>query len=689
MTAILTSWVVMALHWLCSVIAPGLLGELLWLQHQRRASTTQSSAVRVLILGLIYLMVQALAVVSVIALLNVPPWTMVALKYTLDFLVFLVLVGWYRSAAIALAMRLARALAEPWSLALAVIAGVHGFYVMLHCPYTLDSEMVRWTCDFIAGDANLIANRQGSPMFLGLIYFPSYLLSSWYPVATVTAAMKPMLCVIAALAVSRLAHVLPLRYAGLSAIVGYCVLVSCHYGFYGLFMTGKQSVFGITFMALMVAELCDDNNLDNWPQRIGLALAAALGLGSITLPYSLVILTAFALLAAPRMQPLALSFWLLLCSCLSLAVCVGAVTQKPMPKIVLFILIAGGTCALLHNIAWPNWYRKLVAQPWFRVVPLLAIAISVVVLNQLMPVKYAISHAPLDGQTTFFEFLMHYDWAIRWPIVMFGFIGVVAALLLPDFVRKPGLQAFAMFPFLALVPTLLVAHMPKSVVPFRPHHVWDLTKDVPNWCYGFYFAVFLMVAIELGVRICRYLETLCLRRFALRSSWLNLGGAGALAAVVACGWMGWKNQQWYSENWPVYYCDIGGHNEAVFVAIVERFVQPDYLQEEQLWRRDGRPQVHATPRCGLRSSAYTHYGLYVTNGAIDPADAAGWEMMQILAPACVIARRDEWDEAMQLHKRAFTVTEVDRLTPELSVFAVRRAEEPMLRLSNLATPAVR
>src|SRR5690606_17646725 len=120
------------------------------------------------------------------------------------------------------------------------------------------------------------------------------------------------------------------------------------FGLTGLMVMGKQSIFGVTFMMMMVAELLDEEeDLTVWAKRVGIALSAAIGLGSITLPYSIVIVGGFWLLALGRIRPFGFLFWLFALAGVSLATSIAAVT-KASP---LFIALGlGALLAVLYSL---------------------------------------------------------------------------------------------------------------------------------------------------------------------------------------------------------------------------------------------------------------------------------------------------------------------------------------------------
>ena len=678
MLAVIICALVTTIHLVIGILIPGLALELRLSRIQKLAAESSAVLVRIIALGLLYLLSQFLLLQLADIFLHFRRLDMVYAKYGMDLSVLLGVLVFSRVRAWAVVSRIFSGLRNPVLLSLVFGSLALGTFAMLVCPYSLDSSPIEWTSQYLAQPGLSLLESKGSPTYIAMIYFPSQVLDSWYPVPTVAASFKPILCLLTVLAIVRIVNRLPLRNRNWLYWIFFLFLASSFFGIYGLQQTGKHSVFGATFLIIFVAELLMPPEDESFSvTQAGLSLSAAFGLGVIAVPYALVIATLFLVFAAFRIKPFQVAYQLMFWAGVPFVLSLSPMVRIPLWQSFLLTAIAACSCFVLSKTVSLDRFAAVVKRPWFRFVPIIVLVGLWLGLSFVMPVTFGESRAPLDGETSFFELLFKYERKIPEHIVRLGLVGVCLCFTNRRFSQNPGLIAYGIFPFVTLLPAMIIAHFP-SLIPLHPQHFWDLVKDVPNWCYGFYFGLFAIISTDLLAENLRSRQkeratNAASERSRFRFQFRDAGRAVLLGSTfiavffVTDNWT--KGPNWWGPS--VHYTSVGGHRDSAFAVICEQLVQDMYEEPGRGVKDEPMEGIYLSQKSPLTNypTNFKMYGINIVKD-LDLTSERQWRRVMRNLPARVIAKRDEFAERLDSGRLRVNMEEVRRLSETDSVFRV-------------------
>ncbi|HEX5102991.1 MAG TPA: hypothetical protein VFV87_04230 [Pirellulaceae bacterium] len=677
MAALTISVLVVAIHLVLGLLAPGFLLESLCRPLRRPGEALSCLVSRVLALGSLWLMVWFFAVNPAMLQWRVPPHWLTAALWLIGLAALVALVTWRRRDFSEVARQLAREAAQPLTLAVVLLAMGVAALGIFRCPYALDNAALGWTGRALDGSITSFGDSQGSPAYIALLYFPAAVTWPGIPVPTTGAALKIPLCLLAALAAMRLAASLPFRFPRAIGAGLFLVLIGSFFGVYGMFETGKETPFGIALLMIFVGELLDADSREwAWAVRAGLVLCAAFGFGAITIPYAIPLVGIFLAANIGRVRTFEFSFWLLACTALPLVFSIYAMTHVALWKAAVLVAVLTTICAALSRLRW-----RLPAPPahWVSAAAVIVALVCLAGIYFALPVRYTVPHPPLDGQTGFFQLWADSDRVLHDAIIVAGFVGLLASCFLPGFAHRPGLIALALFPFATLLPVLIIAQFPDWKPPFHPQHVWDLAKDVPNWCFGFYFGLFALIAVEAVGRVIEHVvqrRAVAGGKLAARlPAWLPqaiVTAAGVLALATTLDRPHIRHG--YHLKRPAHFTRVGGHQDPLFARLVERFATEQKPPARPVrGNQKGRLFVSATSEVNSRRHDFGMYGINVRSdwSPGEPQDLAALEQGR----AILVAPPDEAAALEQAHERLH-VELLEPLTLTACVYLITPDQQP-------------
>ena len=669
------------IHLVIGILIPGLFLEMRLSRVQKLATDVSAVLVRIIALGSLYLLLQFISLQLADIFWHIPRFEMVIAKYAMDLAILLGMMVRFRAESWAIVVRIFSGLRSPSILSLVVGSITLGCFAMVICPYSLDSSPIAWTSKYLDIPGLSVLVSKGSPTYIAMLYFPSQLLASWYPVPTIAASLKPALCLLTVLAIVRVVNRLPLKNREWLYGIFFLTLAASFFGIYGLQQTGKHSVFGATFLIIFLADLLlppESESESFCVTQAGLSLSATMGLGVIAVPYALVISTLFLLLSANRIKCFRVALSLVLWASVPFVLNLSPMVHIPLWQSVSLTVVVACFCWCLSKTQGLKWFATMSSRPWFQFIPVFIILISWVGLSFALPVKFADGRPPLDGETSFFELLFKYDRVIPEHVVLSGLIGVLICCTTPRFSRIPGLMAYAIFPFVTLLAAMIVAHFPPSSIPLHPQHFWDLVKDVPNWCYGFYFGLFSVIFVDLLVEYVRDRQA---KRAVSQDSGLKVRDAGKMimiasliiaASIVSNKWT--KGPNWWGRS--VHYTSVGGHRDPLFAVLAETLVRHQ--------QRDARSEVNGnklrltyisqTSPVNECYPRFYMYGIRIRQD-LDLSSEEQWSNVLKNLPARIVAKRDDFATLLESGRLRVSVEEVERLSETDSVFRVSPEDE--------------
>ena len=675
MSPVLICLVVTTFHLLIRILIPGLALELRLAQSQKLPNLVSTVLSRIIALGLLYLLVQFLLLHLADIFFSLPRYELVIAKYVIDLSVLASLLFFSRTAAWNLVTRIFSGLQNPAILTLVVGSFALGIFAMLACPYSLDSTPIWWLSTYLNTQGlDLIASK-GSPTYIAMLYFPSQILHQWYPAPTVAASLKPALCLLTALAVVHVVNRLQLKNRNWMYGLLFLMVASSSFGIYGLQQTGKHSVFGIAFLAIFAADLFLPTKDDRLciPQA-GLSLSAAMGLGVITIPYALVISSLFLVLASNRINSMKVAYSFALWAGVPFILSLSSMVGIPLWQSALFPTILVASCFLLSKFTNLNWVASVVVKPWFRYVPVCIIICSWIGLSFTLPVEFGNGLRPLDGKTSFYDLMFKFERRLPEYVVVVGLAGLLISCLVAQRARNPGLMAYAIFPFFTLLGATTVAHLPPSLIPLAPQHFWDLVKDIPNWCYGFYFGLFAAIATDILVENAKSRRASCRQNGNQAVSRWNPAYAILMTSLIigSCSiFYNWtRGPHWWGKS--VYYTSVGGHQDLFFATLTETLLDDSDLASTSVADAKNEKPVYLTVNSDCNDffpRRLKMYGIAVTEG-IDLSKTKHRRRILRNLPARVIAKRDEINSDFYFHKRPAKIEEMERLNETDSIFLV-------------------
>lgn len=433
-----------------------------------------------------------------------PTHPMVLSAILIAFNVGVILLGWYVSRGNY------AALDRPTLVMLVVGAGI-GLFAALRFPSSLDSVQVLQVQNYLLGrtGGQMIAEGAMSRLasflfgglevptqsgFAGLMLIPS-LLQTHMPVATVAAGNKVLLLVLAALVSLYVARQFRIKFILIGAALIFANMLFSKFGLYGLFSTGKDSIFSMVMALASLSAVMDAEDDANEP---GLYLSAAILLGAIAVPYLVVFWALYFLLSGGGLlrQAGKLAAWTLYPLVLGVIGVRAAFAEPGAIHIGLLPALVIGTLLVwivtLFATRWRGYAIRFSPRTWTALaflpsLCLLGIWIAMPVTGRIImgydaagPITEAF--APLDGKMSAWNFLVSmYPVNNQWISIAAVLLSGLAPLLSVKFRTPFYLALFTFVPAATLFAVLNV----KFDVPLLPHfNLWDITRDAVQWCLG-------------------------------------------------------------------------------------------------------------------------------------------------------------------------------------------------------------
>ena len=381
-------------------------------------------------------------------------------------------------------------------LAIALLFSACGVFFV---PHGLDNSAVGWLTRFLEYPQLKLISSQGSISYLGFLFAPTLVLKGLVPVPTVACCLKIPLAVLVALVARRVVESLqeiaslnPRTIPWLGLAVQLMVLTT-PIGKYGIFESGKQTVFAMLFFFALAAELIEHRTADKSRYfRIGLVLAAAIGFSPMAVPYCLILMSTYVVFSLGGCNPMRLLFACLACAFPALLVSMHAMLDWSWTKCTLVLAMPLIVAALTTRSteSWSGEKGLTETKMGYRF-SILCLLLAIVTTAWLMPLNFYRGMFPLDGEANIINLIMDknkFDWL--------GVIGVICFFGLSQFRKNnPGMMSLVCFPFFAAVPALLMASFYEPLgVPLHPQNIWDWVKDIPRWISGFYLCTFCVFA---------------------------------------------------------------------------------------------------------------------------------------------------------------------------------------------------
>jgi len=510
---------------------------------------------------------------------HMPVPATLAVKYLSDFAVIFIGATRGPGGIRALGMDLAgitRVLLRPVNLVGIVIATLFGLMAMIQFPYGLDNAALYWMAVATSDFHVTWQEAQGSPAYISWLFWPNVLTWPNLSAATFGVSIKVVLNILCFFVLKRLCFVWPVTSRAWIALLMYFLVAASFLGVYGLLKTSKETVFGVLLMFAAIASLIQKRTKEDDASAAfesACLLSLAFGFGAITVPYlgMFFILCLIVNSAGRDIGGLAIKTgWLV---AVPLVPSMAVMIHRPMWQCAL------GMAALLAVVHVGRKYIQQLAEASStfverhrRAVELTMVIVPVAIVAALLPVKYELrSLAPLDGMTSFAGIFLAYNDFLPPYVSVLAIFGFLVALFRRNAGQvAPGIAAMIALPFVVLAPVLALAHRPDIPIPFHPQHLWDLAKDVPNWCWGVTVVTFCMIFLATCTEVLVKLATKAspplarYRKAAFAAIMLALFGAVSAEIVQPINLL--RYSQW---NEPAYLTSAGGHREAPLALVAE------------------------------------------------------------------------------------------------------------------------
>jgi hypothetical protein len=379
-----------------------------------------------------------------------------------------------------------------------------GLFAAFNFPSSLDSLQVLQVQQFILGSgggqsfdggwaARLLALLLGGiPIpaqsgFAGLLFIPSLLQLS-LPVATVGAANKIILLALAAVVSLYAARQIKSPISTLAAVFLFFTLIVSQFGLYGLFLTGKDSIFSVLMSIATISALA--SNEEEASDEPGIFMSAGILLGAVSVPYLLVFWFLF-FVCAPRKnleKCLRQAWWCLIPLTIAVVSVREAFAQPGALKVALGPALALGIVALaaLSFFLKMGVHRasKLFAST--KLVALLPVA-CVVAVAFILPVTGGDLHghgaaAPLDGKTSASDYIFVLYGNNNAGLALLCVLLMCAGPILSNKLRTPW--AIALLGFLPATSLFAFAHVKYHWHLLPMFNLWDISRDTIQWYAG-------------------------------------------------------------------------------------------------------------------------------------------------------------------------------------------------------------
>ena len=382
-----------------------------------------------------------------------------------------------------------------------------GAFAMFKFPVVRDCTQFLDTVEFWQGNADPIIHGTGAYGFSALVYFNS-LLAGDAAIANSASGLKPFLGFLFALAT--LAVVEGVRFetnpTG-NKILLFLILATSFVFYVGVIQYGKASIFAVVLSVLFIAAILNEECLD-YPITASLCMAASAVLGAIAIPF-LFLITVMIVVAAMDLAR-TYRFVKSLIIVAGPPLCVAVSTKMHVSSLLIAALFAA--IYVLNFLGSGRASRILRLPIGTRYLPLALCILMMLLGHMLMPLKLPVVygsslgapplvsfHSPVDGKTTFIEYLLTFSDSTL--AVVSSLIGVILVLTMARFEHRRGLRVCALFPFVGTVTVLILGHSGQKVLSNAD--LWNLIKDIPNWYGGFITGLFALISVNVVCSLTR------------------------------------------------------------------------------------------------------------------------------------------------------------------------------------------
>ncbi len=600
MSAGFVSLVVMVVHFIFSVVLPGIfIYQLLnkYVFVEGKFSSGVEKLILIVCVGYLYNALQFMVVIGVGLLGFSNQLLMAELKYAVDGVIWVYCVTSHRKQLAWLNWRQAKPVVCSLNMVVVTMSVLVGVFAALKYPHVLDSHQLKWTMMVIDNTVNSTASSTGAYGYSSLLYFPA-LLFQGIPLVALAAGLKVINSILLALSLIYLVGQFRFAFPSIVVLAYFIVVMMSHFGFYGIVVTGKDSILGVVISLACIASLIANNGTTRANIKSSIFFSAAIMSGVITLPYLLFVICLYMLMSGGGEKAFHFLSTLLSVGSLSMAVAFNAMIHLPLAVVFCGIVLMAGVTFLLGFIRILQW-PPLTLESQARYIPAIIVCLSLVIAYFLMPVKVAVIpgldvhglpiveyRPPLDGGTSFSELLFGFEPHLIPALVVFGVLGMVVFPWKKLSGLKHGICSFALFPLLMIVFVLVLTRVP--VLPLSGFNLWDLIRDVPLWYGAITFGLFSFVFVEIVVS----------RLLKVEWQKLAMGVSSVLLAVAAVNAN--ESQIFHHVTNPVHYTSIGGHKDQYFAELSESLFHWKNLEKKAL----------IVPRYSYANRMYHSYQMY-------------------------------------------------------------------------------
>lgn len=496
---------------LASILLPGQAIHHLWRGGgAARGESSSGRLVEVLATGFVWAMAQFFLLFGLLRpVLGLGPEGMAWIKYSSDAAWIVAGLIPRASARLGMMPELAgwfRCLMRPGNLAGIGLALITGAYSIVQFPYSSDNSALYWLAETITDPDLRLSAGEHAPAYFAWIYWPAWL--RWPDVApsTAGACSKMLLHVVTFFALKRICGLSRLTARPWIPPLLFLGVFFSFFGDYGLINSGKETVFGLVFLFAAMATLGrgrEGEFVDGASAREFAALMAlAIGFAATAIPYGMAFMAVFLIVARPAngvARLLLMTGWAV---AVPFAFTLGTMLRQPFWIAALLYGVLLGVLFLVRSRVdavarfWHRWAGD--RGRYFDGAFVGALAVGAACL---LPFEYRLCpRTPLDGETSFFDlfFISKYNSVMPPYMGFLAFGGFVAVMFSGASPGRAVLLSMIGMLFAVLAPVLILARIESFQLPFHPQKLWDLVKNVPNWCWGIwanYFALYFMAFV--------------------------------------------------------------------------------------------------------------------------------------------------------------------------------------------------
>jgi hypothetical protein len=451
------------------------------------------------VIGLLFNSFEFLTTLALIHYLHFVAYYLASFKYFID----ISLSGWilykYRLSFSQWVRQIIWNSANLTNIGLLGLAFLVGVLAIVNYPHVLDCGQLQWTKLLLDGYSSVLTPGAGAIGYSALIYFPAVIFHQ-IPLVTLAAGFKVLLvclfALISILMVNRVNFICP----NFAKFAYFILGILTYFGSYGVLQVGKDSIFGIIFSLaylLSLKESIDDKDYI----KSALYFSCATIMGSITVPYLILMTFMYSILMFNKIRVFSFAFYLLLISFMSLLIQFYLMLHISISYFLLFI-----SALILFCYALRDYQPKIEMKISINAFLTIFIILTLLGCYYCMPYKVALIpwidalgnpiieyRAPLDGIMTFKQFLFSFG-NLNFLIIVCGILGQLIFAWKTNISKNVGIIIFSVFPFSMILLILCLGRLHNS--PFSGFNLWDMIRDVPNWYGGFIFVFFALFCIN-------------------------------------------------------------------------------------------------------------------------------------------------------------------------------------------------